>query len=29
VAALTMQQRLDLKQSVRYCQEVLGLGERA
>jgi hypothetical protein len=28
VEALRLQQRLDLEQSVRYCQEVLGLGER-
>lgn len=27
-AALTLQQRLDLERSVRYCQEVLGIGER-
>ena len=25
-AALTVQQRLDLEQSVRYCREVLGVG---
>jgi hypothetical protein len=28
-AALTVQQRLDLDRSVRYCQEVLGIEERA
>jgi len=27
-AALRVQQRLDLERSVRYCQEVLGIGER-
>jgi len=27
-AALAVQQRLDVERSVRYCQEVLGLGER-
>ena len=27
-AALAVQQRLDLERSVRYCQEVLGIGER-
>lgn len=27
-AALTVQQRLDLERSVRYCREVLGIGER-
>ena len=26
--ALVVQQRLDLERSVRYCQEVLGIGER-
>jgi sugar phosphate isomerase/epimerase len=28
LAALTLQQRLDFERSVRYCREVLGLGER-
>jgi sugar phosphate isomerase/epimerase len=28
-AALTLQQRLDLERSVKYCQEVLEIGERA
>jgi sugar phosphate isomerase/epimerase len=27
-AALRLQQRLDLDRSIRYCQEVLGIGER-
>ena len=27
-AALVVQQRLDLERSVRYCREVLGIGER-
>jgi len=26
-AALVVQQRVDLERSVRYCKEVLGLGE--
>jgi sugar phosphate isomerase/epimerase len=28
-AALTLQQRLDFERSVRYCQDELGIGERA
>lgn len=28
-AALRLQQRLDLERSIRYCQDVLGIGERA
>jgi len=28
-AALRLQQRIDLERSIRYCREVLGIGERA